>query len=177
LTEIYLCNACSCQEILRRNGRGQSIAPGEASWQLEPPLPRGCDASAGCVLGGRIYIAGAHGLAAYDPELRSWDASLPPPPSNSGGGPFFSSPAVASHADSVWIIGGSGGETGETACWSFTPAGGSGGEWRQGPPLPTSLAWGAAWSVEGLGLLAIGGARWSTDAQTYVFDDRTFVLA
>jgi hypothetical protein len=23
LTEIYLCNACSCQEILRRNGRGQ----------------------------------------------------------------------------------------------------------------------------------------------------------
>jgi hypothetical protein len=49
----------------------------------------------------------------YDPELRSWIASLPPPPSKSGGGPFFSSPAVASHADSVWIIGGSGGETGE----------------------------------------------------------------
>jgi hypothetical protein len=24
LTEIYLCNVCSCQEILRRNGRGQS---------------------------------------------------------------------------------------------------------------------------------------------------------
>jgi hypothetical protein len=23
LTEIYLCNVCSCQEILRRNGRGQ----------------------------------------------------------------------------------------------------------------------------------------------------------
>jgi tRNA U38,U39,U40 pseudouridine synthase TruA len=22
LTEIYLCNVCSCQEILRRNGRG-----------------------------------------------------------------------------------------------------------------------------------------------------------
>jgi hypothetical protein len=22
-TEIYLCHACSCQEILRRNGRGQ----------------------------------------------------------------------------------------------------------------------------------------------------------
>jgi hypothetical protein len=26
LTEIYLCNVCSCQEILRRNGRGQSGA-------------------------------------------------------------------------------------------------------------------------------------------------------
>jgi hypothetical protein len=37
--------------------------------------------------------------------------------------------------------------------------------------------WGAAWSVEGVGLLTIGGARWSADAQTYVFDDRTFVLA
>jgi pyruvate dehydrogenase kinase 2/3/4 len=24
LTEIYLCGVCSCQEILRRNGRGQS---------------------------------------------------------------------------------------------------------------------------------------------------------
>eukprot|EP01047_Picozoa_sp_COSAG01_P053602 COSAG01_NODE_5763_length_4048_cov_1.373259_3_plen_116_part_00 len=23
VTEIYLCNVCSCQEILRRNGRGQ----------------------------------------------------------------------------------------------------------------------------------------------------------
>jgi hypothetical protein len=26
LTEIYLCNVCSCQEILRRNGRGQAAA-------------------------------------------------------------------------------------------------------------------------------------------------------
>jgi hypothetical protein len=24
LAEIYLCNVCSCQEILRRNGRGQA---------------------------------------------------------------------------------------------------------------------------------------------------------
>jgi hypothetical protein len=24
LTEMYLCNVCSCQEILRHNGRGQS---------------------------------------------------------------------------------------------------------------------------------------------------------
>ena len=23
MTEIYLCDVCSCQEILRRNGRGQ----------------------------------------------------------------------------------------------------------------------------------------------------------
>jgi hypothetical protein len=26
LTEIHLCNVCSCQEILRRNGRGQGIS-------------------------------------------------------------------------------------------------------------------------------------------------------
>eukprot|EP01049_Picozoa_sp_SAG25_P015028 SAG25_NODE_2891_length_1331_cov_0.860390_1_plen_106_part_00 len=25
LTEIYLCNVCSCQEIVRRNGRGQVL--------------------------------------------------------------------------------------------------------------------------------------------------------
>eukprot|EP01049_Picozoa_sp_SAG25_P007139 SAG25_NODE_567_length_6885_cov_9.281757_5_plen_56_part_00 len=30
LTEIYLCNVCSCQEILRRHGRGQS-------WCRTPP--------------------------------------------------------------------------------------------------------------------------------------------
>jgi hypothetical protein len=30
LTEIYLCNACSCQEILRRNGRGQASADDRA---------------------------------------------------------------------------------------------------------------------------------------------------
>jgi endonuclease/exonuclease/phosphatase family metal-dependent hydrolase len=24
LTEIYLCNVCSCQEVLRRHGRGQA---------------------------------------------------------------------------------------------------------------------------------------------------------
>eukprot|EP01047_Picozoa_sp_COSAG01_P038343 COSAG01_NODE_3107_length_6575_cov_3.080296_3_plen_180_part_00 len=29
LTEIYLCNVCSCQEILRRNGRGQ----GQHRWR------------------------------------------------------------------------------------------------------------------------------------------------
>jgi hypothetical protein len=30
LTEIYLCNVCSCQETLRRNGRGQRLAPSDA---------------------------------------------------------------------------------------------------------------------------------------------------
>jgi hypothetical protein len=42
LTEIYLCNVCSCQEILRRNGRGQGdqgrataiAAGGETSFVL-----------------------------------------------------------------------------------------------------------------------------------------------
>jgi hypothetical protein len=32
LTEIHLCDVCSCQEILRRNGRGQACA------RLAPPL-------------------------------------------------------------------------------------------------------------------------------------------
>jgi hypothetical protein len=32
LTEIYLCNVCSCQEILRRNGRGQETL---RSWRRD----------------------------------------------------------------------------------------------------------------------------------------------
>jgi hypothetical protein len=31
VTEIYLCNVCSCQEILRRNGRGQLEAAAKAA--------------------------------------------------------------------------------------------------------------------------------------------------
>jgi hypothetical protein len=33
LTEIYLCNVCSCQEILRSNGRGQF----ESWWERQDP--------------------------------------------------------------------------------------------------------------------------------------------
>jgi hypothetical protein len=33
LTGIYLCEVCSCQTILRRNGRGQVLAPLEAAVQ------------------------------------------------------------------------------------------------------------------------------------------------
>jgi hypothetical protein len=39
LSEIYLCNVCSCQEILRRNGRGQSVrGPIEVSVSAAEPL-------------------------------------------------------------------------------------------------------------------------------------------
>jgi hypothetical protein len=47
LTEIYLCGVCSCQEILRRNGRGQAIrlprhaaAAAAASTEGEGQTPR-----------------------------------------------------------------------------------------------------------------------------------------
>jgi ATP-dependent RNA helicase RhlE len=32
LTEIYLCNVCSCQEILRHNGRGQGGRASPCRW-------------------------------------------------------------------------------------------------------------------------------------------------
>eukprot|EP01047_Picozoa_sp_COSAG01_P014735 COSAG01_NODE_724_length_14056_cov_41.795443_4_plen_76_part_00 len=32
MTEIHLCNVCSCQEVLRRNGRGQ-LSPGFEVWR------------------------------------------------------------------------------------------------------------------------------------------------
>jgi hypothetical protein len=42
LTEIYLCNVCSRQEIPRRNGRGQTPPPGptRSSATTSPPRPR-----------------------------------------------------------------------------------------------------------------------------------------
>jgi hypothetical protein len=35
LAEIYLCNVCSCQEMLRRNGRGQrtSLSTTRSTWR------------------------------------------------------------------------------------------------------------------------------------------------
>eukprot|EP01047_Picozoa_sp_COSAG01_P050215 COSAG01_NODE_5052_length_4523_cov_2.790009_3_plen_103_part_00 len=36
LTEIYLCNVCSCQEILRRNGRGQGDCVTQPPVQIRP---------------------------------------------------------------------------------------------------------------------------------------------
>ena len=95
-------------------------------------------ADAGCVLNGKIYLAGAHGLAAFDPTSQQWGAPTRPPlPAVAAG---FSSPAVAAHRGAIWIIGGSG----STEVWSFNP---DSDEWAAGPSLPTSLAWGAAWSV------------------------------
>jgi hypothetical protein len=38
VTEIYLCNVCSCQEILRRNGRGQSLNLGISDEQFQAAM-------------------------------------------------------------------------------------------------------------------------------------------
>ena len=123
----------------QEDGLVESIAAGETAWRIEPaPLPAGVTADAGCVLNGKIYLAGAHGLAAFDPTSQQWGAPTRPPlPAVAAG---FSSPAIAAHGGAIWIIGGSG----STEVWSFNP---DSDEWAAGPSLPTSLAWGAAWSV------------------------------
>jgi hypothetical protein len=41
-TEIYLCNVCSCQEILRRNGRGQCAPATAPRWRCGWSGRRGC---------------------------------------------------------------------------------------------------------------------------------------
>jgi hypothetical protein len=40
VTEIYLCNVCSCHEILRRNGLGQAAEqqPGVVTWRFDGPI-------------------------------------------------------------------------------------------------------------------------------------------
>ena len=57
----------------------------------------------GSVLEDKIYLAGRHGLAVFDPATQQWN-KLPAKP----GGGGFSSPAVAAHRGAVWVIGGSG---------------------------------------------------------------------
>jgi hypothetical protein len=39
LAEIYLCGVCSCQEVLRRSGRGQAVSGSTHSLPPMPPAP------------------------------------------------------------------------------------------------------------------------------------------
>jgi hypothetical protein len=66
LTGIYLCNVCSCQEILRRHGRGQErlreYNPGQG-WRRAPPPHRVGSA------GGGAQGTAAQQLIAIDCEM------------------------------------------------------------------------------------------------------------
>jgi hypothetical protein len=69
VTEIYLCGVCSCQEILRRNGRGQSTGRNHigvrrssdnmASWSGKYLIEAGSSAGYSCLVDGVLKTSTA----------------------------------------------------------------------------------------------------------------------
>lgn len=140
----------------------ESIAPEEKTWRFETPLPAPVRQAAGCVLDGILYCVNKDGFFAYDPQTGEWDTDLPQ---------LSESPQAAlvtAFGGEIWVMGGYRMKT----THRYAP-----GErkWRPGPQLPTEQSWGAA-AVLGDRLIIAGGAHWSEVHQTYIFDDRTYVL-
>ena len=141
----------------------ESIAPGEASWRLEPPAPAPVRQAAGCVLNNRLYVCSRDGFWCFDPANARWDAYLSQPPV------VPQAPLVATHQGCVWVMGG----YPQRATWRYQP---EENRWIPGPDLPTEQSWGAAWSLNGR-LMAIAGAHWSERHTVYVYDERVFELS
>ncbi len=139
-----------------------SIGPGERSWRSEASLPEPLNQAAGCVLDGVLYCIGRPGLFAFDPAQGAWLEGIPQLRESP------QAPQVAAHAGEVWVMGGSKRQTTHI----YNPRHRT---WRQGPSLPTDQSWGAALDLDGR-LIVAGGAHWSERHQTYIYDDRVFVL-
>ena len=147
-----------------------SIGAGETSWRVDAPAPGPVLQASGCVLDGRLYIAAGPssqcpGLFVYDPEQDSWSQIEHPsrPPS---------APLCTVFNGSIWVMGGRGAKSGQTATFAYTPAT---GQWRQGPDIPLPVSWGAAASVNGR-LLIAGGAYRDERVGDYFNSDRVFLL-
>ena len=147
-----------------------SIGAGETSWRVDAPAPGPILQASGCVLDGKLYIAAGPssqcpGLFVYDPEQDSWSQIEHPsrPPS---------APLCTVFNGSVWVMGGRGANSGQTASFAYTPAT---GQWRQGPDIPLPVSWGAAASVNGR-LLIAGGAYRDERVGDYFNSDRVFLL-
>lgn len=148
--------------------RGQmaSIGPGETSWRIEPAALHHMWALAGASLGEQLYVAVPNtGLSVFDPATKRW--SVIPGPSRPR------SAQVAAWRGEIWLMGGC-----DVAdwrqVWIFDP---KTAKWREGPPLPLPLAWGAAAVVDDR-LVVTGGAglHGPLAGGNYVFSDRTFAL-
>lgn len=147
-----------------------SIGVGETSWRVDAPAPNPVSQASGCVLNGKIYIAAgpsSHcpGLFVYDPERDSWSQVEHPsrPPS---------APLCTAFDGSVWVMGGRGAASGQTAAFAYAP---DTGQWRRVPDLPLPVSWGAAAAVNGR-LLIAGGAYRDERVGNYFNSDRVFLL-
>ncbi|MYK42025.1 MAG: hypothetical protein F4049_17625, partial [Gemmatimonadetes bacterium] len=147
-----------------------SIGVGETSWRVDAPAPGPVFQASGCVLDGRIYIAAGPasqcpGLFVYDPEQDSW--SQIEHPSRPPGAPL-----CTAFNGSVWVMGGRGAKSGQTASFAYTPAT---GQWHRGPDLPSPVSWAAAAVVNGR-LLIAGGAYRDKRVGDFFNTDRVFLL-
>jgi hypothetical protein len=140
----------------------ESIAPGETAWRFETPIGVPFNQAAGCVLDGILYCINKAGFFAYDPVTAAWDNDLPQ---------LKTSPQaalVAAYRDKIWVMGGSR----LKASHRYNPAS---RQWLPAPDLPTDQSWGAAHAL-GDRLIIAGGAHWSETHQTYIYEDRSFLL-
>ena len=147
-----------------------SIGAGETSWRVDAPAPGPVLQASGCVLDGKIYIAAGPssqcpGLFVYDPGQDSWNEIEHPsrPPS---------APLCTAFNGSVWVMGGRGAKSGQTASFAYAP---DTGQWRRGPDLPSPVSWAAAAVVNGR-LLIAGGAYRDERVGDYFNSDRVFLL-
>ena len=140
----------------------ESIAPGEAAWRWEPPLPVPTRQGGGCALDGVLYCVSTEGFFGFDTATRTWIPDLPQLEKS----PM--APQVTAFAGEVWVMGGHLSK----ATHRYAPRE---RRWRPGPALPTLQSWGAAAVLDGR-LYVAGGAHWSESYQRFVFDDRAYVL-
>ena len=139
----------------------ESIGPGEDSWRYEAATPRPIRQFAGCVLDDVLYVVGSEGAFAYDPNDGTWD-DLPAPEH------LPQASYVTAYEGEIWALG----DHRTKKSWRYSPAERT---WRPGPDLPTHQSWGGAAVLDGR-LYVVGGAHWSMALDSFIWDDRVFVL-
>lgn len=150
-------------------GMMESIGAGESAWRREPDGPAGMGPLAGAALDGKLYLAVPKtGLAAFDARSRRWDAIESPSKPRSC--------QMAAYRGEIWMMGGRDVADGAQTI-IFNPKSRT---WRNGPPFPRPLSWGAAAELNGE-LVVTGGAteRRGTEQgpeRIWVYSDATYVL-
>lgn len=146
-------------------GMLESIGKGEKAWRREPDGPAGMGALAGAALDDKLYVLVPKlGLAAFDVKAGRWETIESPAAPRSC--------QIAAYRGEIWMMGGVDVENGaQTIIYNPRTR-----AWRDGPPLPRALSWGAA-GVVGDRLIFTGGAGLrSADDRIYIYNDRTFAL-
>jgi hypothetical protein len=138
-------------------GKIESIGEGENTWRAEPDGPCGMGPLAGAALDGKLYVViPKTGFAIFDTMTRTWEVLAPPS--------IPRSCQMTAYRGEIWMMGGRGIADGRQTL-IFNPETRA---WRNGPPLPRELAWGAAGVVGDLLIVAGGHSTGEYMDATYV---------